>query len=83
MKRIRIVSVCALIVVVAAGAIVLARPQWLPAWARIDPEVLPAWARFGGQDPAAEEAADAGLYCKEHGVPEKFCTTCYPEVAKK
>ncbi len=83
MKRVQIALACALIAVVAAGAVVLARPQWLPAWARVDPEVLPAWARFGGQDRAAEEAADAGLYCKEHGVPEKFCTICHEELADK
>src|SRR4051794_25534357 len=45
------------------------------AWSR--PDILPAWARRGG--PAAEKA-DAGLYCKEHGVPEKFCTLCHEEL---
>ena len=23
---------------------------------------------------------DYGLYCKEHGVPEKFCTLCHEEL---
>ncbi len=35
--------------------------------------------------PASSEAAaseDAGLYCKEHGVPEKFCTLCHEELKK-
>src|SRR3954471_14256244 len=45
------------------------------AWSR--PDLLPAWARRGG--PAPEEV-DPGLYCKEHGVPEKFCTTCHEEL---
>lgn len=27
-------------------------------------------------------AEDAGLYCKEHGVPEKFCTLCHEELKK-
>lgn len=25
---------------------------------------------------------DAGLYCNEHGVPEKFCTICHEELTK-
>src|SRR3954464_3173808 len=34
--------------------------------------------------PAAKaENADYGLYCKEHGVPEKFCTLCHPELKEK
>jgi cobalt-zinc-cadmium efflux system membrane fusion protein len=28
----------------------------------------------------ASAAEDYGLYCKEHGVPEKFCTLCHPEL---
>ena len=81
MKRILIFSLCALIAVCLAGvAVAVARPQWMPAWARINPEKLPAWARFAGPPPAAE---DAGLYCKEHGVPEKFCTLCHKELEDK
>ena len=81
MKRILILSFSVLIAACLAGvAVAVARPQWMPAWARINPEKLPTWARFGGQTPAAE---DAGLYCKEHGVPEKFCTLCHEELADK
>ncbi len=29
------------------------------------------------------QAADAGPYCEEHGVPEKFCTLCHPELKEK
>jgi cobalt-zinc-cadmium efflux system membrane fusion protein len=58
----------------------LAGPSWLPAWARIKVGELAAWARFGGPAPGAEE--EAGLYCKEHGVPEKFCTLCHDELTK-
>src|SRR4051812_20809291 len=65
-----------LLVVAAVGglalAAALARPGWLPAWARIQ--------RPGpGAAPAKDEA---GLYCKEHGVPEKFCTLCHEELTK-
>lgn len=50
----------------AAGlAAYLARPSWLPSW-------------VGGPDAAA--SAESGLYCKEHGVPEKFCTLCHEEL---
>jgi cobalt-zinc-cadmium efflux system membrane fusion protein len=71
MKRREIALGFLMVLVVAALsglALATARPSWLPAWARIAP-----------QSPAAE---DAGLYCKEHGVPEKFCTLCHEELAK-
>jgi len=81
MKRIRIISFSALIAVCLTGvAVALVRPHWMPAWTRMNPEKLPSWARFGGAAPVAE---DAGLYCKEHGVPEKFCTLCHKELADK
>ena len=35
-----------------------------------------------GLGPAPKAADDAGLYCKEHGVPEKFCTLCHEELKK-
>jgi cobalt-zinc-cadmium efflux system membrane fusion protein len=31
---------------------------------------------------ATTDSEDAGLYCKEHGVPEKFCTLCHEELKK-
>ncbi|MBV8310033.1 MAG: efflux RND transporter periplasmic adaptor subunit [Planctomycetaceae bacterium] len=82
MKRILIISFFALIGVFLAGfAVAMARPQWVPAWARINSEKLPHWAHFGSQTPAAE---DMGVYCcKEHGVPEKFCTLCHRELQDK
>src|SRR5512135_3449212 len=77
MRRIRIISFAALVAVFLVGfGVAVARPQWMPAWARISPEKLATWARLGGEAPATE---DAGLYCKEHGVPQKFCTLCHPE----
>jgi len=81
MKRFLISSFAVLIAVCLAGmAVAVARPQWMPARARINPEKLPTWARFGG---AAQVALDAGLYCKEHGVPEKFCTLCHKQLEDK
>ena len=82
MKRKLILSFVALLGVSAAGlGIAVARPQWMPAWARVNPQRLPSWARFGGG--AEGKAEEAGLYCKEHGVPEKFCTLCHKELEDK
>jgi cobalt-zinc-cadmium efflux system membrane fusion protein len=40
------------------------------------PDLLPPWAR--PQAPAASQ--ETALQCKEHGVPEKFCTLCHKEL---
>ncbi|WP_406695643.1 efflux RND transporter periplasmic adaptor subunit [Singulisphaera sp. Ch08] len=68
MKRL-IIGFAATIGVLALVAVGLAafRPELLPAWARIN----------------SAQAEDYGLYCKEHGVPEKFCTLCHPELKEK
>lgn len=45
--------------------------------AALRPDLVPKW----GQGPGAHaHPDDGGLYCKEHGVPEKFCTICHPEL---
>ena len=31
---------------------------------------------------ATAGAEDYGLYCREHGAPEKFCTLCHPELQR-
>ena len=49
------------------------------ALAVMRPDLLPAWAK----PPAQAQVADSGLFCKEHGVPEKFCTICHPELKEK
>src|SRR5262245_227651 len=69
MKRIALglLAACAAIVLVGLGL----------SWTR--PDLVPQWARL--RAPAAA-SADAGLYCKEHGVPEKFCTLCHEELKK-
>ncbi|MBV8281643.1 MAG: efflux RND transporter periplasmic adaptor subunit, partial [Candidatus Eremiobacteraeota bacterium] len=41
------------------------------------PDLLPAWARPQG---SAASSAETVLQCKEHGVPEKFCTLCHKEL---
>lgn len=70
MKRVLTIAFSILMAAAVAGvAVALVRPQWMPAWARL-----------AGKAPAAE---DAGLYCKEHGVPEKFCTLCHKELEDK
>jgi membrane fusion protein, heavy metal efflux system len=81
MKRVRFHSffAFALIALSLAGvAIAFAHFRWMPDWAEINPRRLPTWARFGGWADTAEEA---GLYCNEHGVPEKLCTLCRTELA--
>jgi cobalt-zinc-cadmium efflux system membrane fusion protein len=45
-------------------------------FAAFRPALLPAWAR--PQAPAASQ--ETALQCKEHGVPEKFCTLCHKEL---
>ena len=56
-----------------AAAIVIGLGLGLAAFR---PALLPAWAR--PQTPAASQ--ETALQCKEHGVPEKFCTLCHKEL---
>ncbi len=57
-------------------ALAAARPEWLPAGLLAR---LPLAKPGGGGHPGSD---DVGLYCKEHGVPEKFCTLCHEELLK-
>ena len=50
----------------------------MPAIAAFRPDLVPGWAHIR---PA--QTVDAGPYCEEHGVPEKFCTLCHPELKEK
>lgn len=82
MKRTMLIALALLIMLGLVGVgLSLARPQWMPPWARIGP-----WDREAkedqGHDHGDQASADAGLYCKEHGVPEKFCTLCHEELIK-
>jgi cobalt-zinc-cadmium efflux system membrane fusion protein len=58
---------------IIGAAVAAARPEWLPEGIRTR---LPIAAV------ADENTEDFGLYCKEHGVPEKFCTICHEELKK-
>lgn len=69
----RLLAACAAITfaaLIVCAAVAVARPEWLPAGFR-------ARLGVGVPTPTAEEP---GLYCKEHGVPEKFCTLCHEEL---
>lgn len=70
MKRI-LIAACAVATasVLIGGALVVACPDWVPTLAGL-----------GGLGQG--QADDGGLYCKEHGVPETFCTLCHEELAK-
>jgi cobalt-zinc-cadmium efflux system membrane fusion protein len=82
MKRTLLITAPVLTTVILLGfGLAVARPDWLPPWARIDSDRLPAWARFGSSTLATGGAVDYGLYCREHGTPEQFCTLCHPELA--
>jgi len=68
MKRF-VIALCILLPIAAIG-VAATRPDLLPKWAH-------------GPAPALAEADDGGLRCVEHGVPEKFCTLCHPELKGK
>lgn len=61
----------------ALGAAVILAVAVAGTLAIARPDLMPAWARFGSR------AVDYGLYCKEHGVPEKFCTLCHADLKEK
>ena len=68
MKRVALGSFAVLgILAIACAGIAAFRPDLVPGWAHIGPA----------------QRADAGPYCEEHGVPEKFCTLCHPELKEK
>jgi cobalt-zinc-cadmium efflux system membrane fusion protein len=75
MKRTRLIALAPLDALLVVGAgLALARPEWMPPWARL--------GALKRADRANDRAPDAGLYCKEHGVPEKFCTLCHEELTR-
>jgi cobalt-zinc-cadmium efflux system membrane fusion protein len=65
-------AVAATVGALATAGVVAGRHGWQP----------PTWLGFlGGRRRA--EPVDAGLFCREHGVPEKFCTLCHEELKSK
>ncbi|ODT98779.1 MAG: efflux transporter periplasmic adaptor subunit [Planctomycetes bacterium SCN 63-9] len=75
MKRfIALGAAMGLAALIIGAAVAAARPDWLPAAIRSH---LPLVAKLPETPPE-----EAGLYCKEHGVPEKFCTLCHEELNK-
>jgi cobalt-zinc-cadmium efflux system membrane fusion protein len=56
----------------AGGLLAAARLGWQP----------PPWLGFLSQRKGTAPA-DVGLFCQEHGVPEKFCTLCHDELKSK
>lgn len=64
------------VVRVGIGLVVVVAVAGAALWA-----VRPAWLLT--QAGLARRAKDYGLYCKEHGVPEKFCTICHAELKDK
>jgi cobalt-zinc-cadmium efflux system membrane fusion protein len=74
MKRVLLIG-CGLLIVaglVTVGA-AFTRPDLIPSWAQLRKP----------QATDTEHSADSGLFCREHGVPEKFCTICHPELKEK
>lgn len=71
MKRYVVFGACALVIAGGIGfvAVLANRGGWRsPAWL----------ASILGEGRA--RSVDAGLFCREHGVPEKFCTLCHEEL---
>jgi cobalt-zinc-cadmium efflux system membrane fusion protein len=69
MKRFLLGSLIVLGILAITGIGVSAlRPDLMPPWARLKPSTA---------------VADSGPQCEEHGVPEKFCTLCHPELKEK
>lgn len=58
------------------GAVLVAATILALGLAVARPDLVPSWVRPPGQAGATETA----LQCKEHGVPEKFCTLCHKEL---
>lgn len=63
-------------ILIGVGAAVIGVTLFGLALAAFRPDLMPA--RLRPQGPAA--SAETALQCKEHGVPEKFCTLCHKEL---
>lgn len=70
MKKLVLALLVLVVAFAAVAGVAVLRPDLLPKWAK-----APAVAQV--------QADDGGLRCVEHGVPEKFCTLCHPELKGK
>jgi len=60
----------------AVGLGILLAAGGFIAFALVRPDLIPPWAHLSGPSAAHPDV----LQCKEHGVPEKFCTLCHKEL---
>ena len=67
-RRVRIAAAGALALVGLACVLLATGVAPVPPWL--------SWLPFA----ARAEPENAGLFCSEHGVPEKFCTLCHEEL---
>lgn len=74
MKRIMLVVGLGLAVIAVGVGVVWTRPDLMPAWAAL---------RAKPVTPAAGATKGAGVFCREHGVPERFCTHCHVELVSE
>lgn len=70
-------------VVLGLAALVFATAALALGLSVARPDLVPAWARIAGSPAPAQGKTEDGLYCDEHGVPEKFCTLCHEELKGK
>lgn len=64
---------------VASAAVLVGLAALAAAWMR--PDLFPRWARIAGREGA--HLSESELFCREHGVPEAYCTICHPELTEK
>lgn len=82
MKRTLLIALAPLVALTVVGVgISLARPGWVPNWARLGAANHDNHDH-GGHGATKGHTHDSGLFCKEHGVPEKFCTLCHEELTR-
>lgn len=73
-KRIVLAATIILLLGGATGAgLTATRNGWVPS----------AWLSVLIGTGASGQPVEVGLFCKEHGVPEKFCTLCHAELRNK
>jgi len=71
-------------------AVAMTRPTWLPeaVRTRLSPFSAVGISAKDDQGHGHDDghghgsSEDAGLFCKEHGVPEKYCTLCHQELTE-